>query len=69
VTTDIEAISASEAAIAVDPIHAKRVPYTKDVWERYKSDDCLFLGLVWSSPYWASIQQSGLEGDGNRFPR
>ena len=29
--TDIDAISPSEAAIAVDPIHAKSVPQTKDV--------------------------------------
>jgi hypothetical protein len=38
--TDIEAISPSEAAIAVDPIHAKRVPQTNDVCHRrqYSSD-------------------------------
>jgi len=31
IATDIEAISPSEAAIAMDPIHAKNVPQTKDV--------------------------------------
>jgi len=31
IATDIEAISPSEAAIAVEPIHAKSVPQTNDV--------------------------------------
>ena len=40
-TTDIEAISPSEAAIAVDPVHAKSIPHTNDVYE-----DRQFLKLL-----------------------
>ncbi len=54
----MDAISASEAAIAVDPIHAMIVPYTRDVLQGHQLGSGQEV-IVWT--YRTAIQEASLK--------